>query len=1024
MAQDHLGSSAEVTFPILKIRTIPPMPHPVRSATIFSSCSLAVALHAGELRVDINRDVNNTTVVTENGYTKWSPDNTNGAASGTNPVSRNFTTATGENVTVTFAQTAASAAAGGTGLLSNWYKAGAEGSAKLVSDGLTVAPANLAGGGQLRMTITGLTAGTHTLLTYHNAWDSLAAGSVGPIDISVNGTHVIDNLQPTIRAASNILAATAYVEFSVTGPSAVTEILFAAETNTAAGVTIRNATINGFEIDTPNSQKIANSPSPVHANEHVDADSGSVLLSWQPALAGGVASHDVYFGSAEAAVKSATRTSAEFLGNQAGTNRSVSLPNKLGTYYWRVDEIDALGNVGKGTVWYFRPRLLAFPSAEGHGRFARGGRGGKVVHVTSLADYDANATPIPGTLRHAIEEEIGPRVIVFDTGGLITMTRRLTLNSPYVTVAGQTAPGKGICIRQWPLGLSGANDCVVRFIRNRPGNISGQTIDGGGLAGCDHSIMDHCSISWSMDEGFSSRSGKNITLQKTLISEALAIAGHANYPAGTDHGYAATVGGDIASLHHNLLAHCSGRNWSMGGGVDALGFFSGRLDIRNNVVYNWKSRTTDGGAMEVNFVNNYYKPGAATTLVPYALTMNHENDFGGSQRCYFAGNIMQGYFNESNQTVGRRSVVSNGAPAPTYETFVSTPFFEHHITTQSATGAYKRVLSDVGANRPLDDHDVRVIQETLSGTYTYTGTGPYGGAPGLPNTQDDVGGWESYPAETRAASFDSDGDGLPNWWEVLYSTNPSSSAGDFSDANADPENDGYTRLCDYLAWMALPRLEVVAGASVSLDLSTLTKGYTASPVRSVQLSPAAASAGTLQLLPDGKTARFTAAVGFSGIARFTHTVTDSAGDTMTGEVGVQIRQKSAYETFCETYDLNPQTTGAPANDYDRDGLANAIEFLLGGDPIAGDLQGIAPTAAVDAGNMLVFSYRRKLATSGLFVDSVETSARLESWNEALHGVGGVTIQRNLLDPETELVIVRIPIDPNRRFARLKVSESD
>ena len=470
----------------------------VRPVLPLFSSALVLPLHAGELRVDINRDTNNTTAVTENGYTRWSPDNTNGAASGTTPVSRSFTTATGENVTVTFAQTAASAAAGGTGLLSNWYKAGAEGSAKLVSDGLTVAPANFAGGGQLRMTITGLSAGTHTLLTYHNAWDGLATGTVGPIDISVNGTQVIDNLQPTIRAASTTAAAMAYVELSVAGPSTVTEVHFAAETNTAAGVTIRNAMINGFEIDTPNSQKIAHTPSPAHADEHVDADSGSISLSWQPALAGGIASHDFYFGTSEAAVKSATRTAPEFLGNQPGTSRSVALTNKLATCYWRVDEIDSLGNVAKGVVWHFRPRLLAFPGAEGHGRFARGGRGGKVVHVTSLADYESNVTPVPGTFRHAIEVETGPRVIVFDTGCLITVTRRLTLSSPYVTIAGQTAPGKGICLRQWPLGMSGANDGVVRFIRNRPGNISGQTIDGGGLAGCNHSIMDHCSISWSM----------------------------------------------------------------------------------------------------------------------------------------------------------------------------------------------------------------------------------------------------------------------------------------------------------------------------------------------------------------------------------------------------------------------------------------------------------------------------------------------------------------------------------------------
>jgi hypothetical protein len=288
--------------------------YPVRPALLLSA-ALMPPLQAGELRVDFNRDANNTATVTENGYVRWSNDNSNGAAPGTNPVIRSFTSATGEDVTVTFAQTAASAAAGGTGLLSNWFKSGAEGSAKLVSDGLTVAPANFAGGGQLRMTITGLSAGAHTLLTYHNAWDGLTAGTLGPIDISVNGVLTINNLQPTIRAASTTAAAPAYLEFNVAGPSTVTEIIFAAETNTAAGVTIRNAMINGFEIDTPNLQKIAHTPSPSHSNEHVDADSGSLVLSWLPALAGSVATHDIYFGTGEAAVKSANRTSPEFQGN-------------------------------------------------------------------------------------------------------------------------------------------------------------------------------------------------------------------------------------------------------------------------------------------------------------------------------------------------------------------------------------------------------------------------------------------------------------------------------------------------------------------------------------------------------------------------------------------------------------------------------------------------------------------------------------------------------------------------------------
>ena len=292
--------------------------------------------------------------------------------------------------------------------------------------------------------------------------------------------------------------------------------------------------------------------------------------------------------------------------------------------------------------------------------------------------------------------------------------------------------------------------------------------------------------------------------------------------------------------------------------------------------------------MEVNFVNNYYKPGAATTLVPYALTMNHEDNFAGSQRAYFAGNIMVGYFTEANQAVGRRSVVSSGVPTPTYETFVSAPFFEHYVTTETATAAYKHVLSDVGANRPLDDHDTRVIRETRDKTYTYTGTGPYGGYPGLPNSQDDVGGWETYPSESRPAGWDTDGDGLPDWWEILHGTNASSPAGDFSDPSADPDNDGFTRLDDYLAWMALPRLETVAGVAADIDLSTLTTGYTSVSSRQVQLALADSASGTVQLLADGKTARFTPAAGFTGTAQFLHTVTDSAGDTMSGTIVVRV----------------------------------------------------------------------------------------------------------------------------------------
>ncbi len=856
-----------------------------RSMALCSAVGLAgfpLAIRAGELKIDINRDTKNLDSVTEVGYAKWSPDTSGGATAGTAATTRTFTSATGETVSVSFSQTALSQSRGGTGLFSNWYQVGAQGTARLVSDGFSVAPANLATGGQIQMTITGLAPGHHTLLTYHNHWDALAAGTLGPLDVFVNGTLVVDNLQPTIRAATNLAAPIAYVEFDVAAPADITTVLFAAETSVAGAVTIRNPTINGFEIDTPNSTRIASTPSPADADEHVDGDAGSTALNWGAALAGNAASHDVYFGTSQSAVRNATRAAPEFKGNQTATSGVATGLSSLLTYYWRIDEIDSLGNATKGTVWYFRTRHLAFPTAEGFGRFARGGRGGRVVEVTSLADYLTTDAPIPGTLRYAIEQETGPRTIVFRVSGLITLLSRLTLASPYVTIAGQTAPGKGICLRNFTLGLSGARDAIVRHVRSRPGNLSGTTIDGMGMSGCDHSIMDHCSISWSLDEAFSSRSAKNITLQRCLISEALNVAGHQNYPPGTAHGYAASIGGDAGSFHHNLLAHNYGRNWSLAGGLDGAGFFAGRLDIRNNVVYNWGHRTTDGGAMEVNFVNNYYKPGAATDYF-FALNAQYDN-FPGTQRYHFAGNVMPGHFTEANQSAGYTQTATNGGSLPTYPNFLSTPFFTgSFVTTQSATEAYQRVLSDVGCNQPwIDDHDLRVIAETRDGTFTYRGS--ISNLPGLPDSQADVGGWESYPAQTRPADWDSDHDGLPDWWETIFALNPGSTPGDYSETNADPDDDGYVRLDDYLAWMARPHVECLAGAHVDVDLRRLTTGYSNAPIHAAS----GASVGTVELLDDGHSARFTPPAAFTGLATYDFTVSDAAGDVMPRTIGVLV----------------------------------------------------------------------------------------------------------------------------------------
>ncbi len=435
------------------------------------------------------------------------------------------------------------------------------------------------------------------------------------------------------------------------------------------------------------------------------------------------------------------------------------------------------------------PRQLAFPSAEGYGRFAQGGRGGRVIAVTNLDDSG------PGSLRAAVEAE-GPRTVVFEVSGRIELKSKLVVRAAnsQLTVAGQTAPGLGICISNYNFGVLGARDVIIRYIRVRPGNTSGTTLDGMGLASADNAIIDHCSISWTLDEAFSSRGAKNITLQRTLISEALNAAGHKKYPPGTEHGYAASIGGDTGSFHHNLLAHCAGRNWSLAGGLDkAKGHtYAGRLDIRNNVVYNWKSRTTDGGAHEVNFVNNFYKPGPASKY--FVALKAQYGGFPGTQRYYVAGNVMPGHFGVDDQEKARTATTERGGKLPTdYSPWVDAPFFESHVRTQTAEQAYADVLANVGCNFPaLDPHDQRILAETRAGTTTYQGSTT--GLPGLPDSQADVGGWDEYPVVHRPADWDTDRDGMPDAWEKSHGLDAANPA----DGSADRNGDGYTNLEDYL----------------------------------------------------------------------------------------------------------------------------------------------------------------------------------------------------------------------------------
>ncbi len=452
------------------------------------------------------------------------------------------------------------------------------------------------------------------------------------------------------------------------------------------------------------------------------------------------------------------------------------------------------GGSGSG-VWNEGTELKAFPTAGGYGRNSKGGRGGRVIKVTNLNDSGA------GSLRAAVEAT-GPRTVVFDVSGVINLKSKLVIRPEHsqLTIAGQTAPAKGVVVHGWTFGLIGGSDVTMRFIRTRIGTSSGETMDGMGITGAEANnvIYDHNSISWTIDEAFSSRGASNFTLQRTLISEALNEAGHDKYPAGTQHGYAASIGGDIGTFHHNLLAHCSGRNWSLAGGLGKSPVeFAGRLDIRNNVVYNWRNRTTDGGAHEVNFVNNYYKPGPVSEIF-VALNAQLEN-FPGTQSYFFSGNVMPGKFDESSQDKGRKiSYINRTESSVTWDVFVDEEFFPSYVTTQSAGDAYEDVLADVGANRPVqDDHDKRIIQETRDGTAKYKGSKT--GLAGLPDNEADVGGLENYPQESRPSGWDTDDDGMPNAWETEHGLDPN----DAEDRNGtNLSKVGYTNLEMYLNELA------------------------------------------------------------------------------------------------------------------------------------------------------------------------------------------------------------------------------
>ena len=735
-------------------------------------CSLICALLAGwialtfparaEVKVDLSINQSRSDILTR-GWENWLVQD--GAS-----VSRKF-----GGVTVTLR--------GDGGVVTGaWWKPGIGAGATMASDGACVKGERKVA---LEIVLDGLAPGRHSLVTYHN-WLS-ENSSPAPLDITVDGRPAVRALKPSALVTDDADAVSAFVEFTTeAGKRVVLRIQ-------AEGTVI----LNGFELDTPNPQLKASRPSPANDDEHTPENPA---LAWRPAR--GAVAHLLYFGTDAHAVARATQSSPEFKGTLSEAKFATSRLSHFDTYFWRVDEVHpGAGEPTRGDVWRFRTRFLAFPTAEGYGRFARGGRGGRVIEVTNLDDSGA------GSLRDAIEAE-GPRTIVFRVSGLISLKSTLIIKNPYVTIAGQTAPGDGICLRNFGFGTMGAHDVIIRHIRVRVGDAQRKGTDGMGLASSDHCIVDHCSISWSSDEGFSSRAAKNITFQHSIISEALQHSYHYRASDRTkfeQHAFAASISGDIGSFHHNLLAHCTDRNWSLAGGYDSAGRYAGRLDIRNNVVFNWSGRTTDGGVMRLNFVNNYYKPLPANPSVKWLLKLDPIATSHGTPQYFMAGNVMEGTDHEADNW---RAFVGSAEVRKLVR--ADEPLFEPFVTTQTAHEAYARVLADVGATRPRQDViDRRIIAEVREGRTHCTGTrGPAFDPPGknfagIIDTQDDVkdatgsanSPWPEY--RTFDVPVDSDHDGIPDDWERRAGLD----LNDPRDANATRGGDGYTNLEKYLGWL-------------------------------------------------------------------------------------------------------------------------------------------------------------------------------------------------------------------------------
>lgn len=425
---------------------------------------------------------------------------------------------------------------------------------------------------------------------------------------------------------------------------------------------------------------------------------------------------------------------------------------------------------------------IAFPGAEGYGKFATGGRGGKIYIVTNLNDRG------PGSFRDAAEAK-GKRVIVFAVSGTIHLESKLSIRGD-VTIAGQTAPGDGICLADHSVSLGGDN-IIVRYLRFRMGDKyqrqSGM-VDGSGsddaLGGFKRKniIIDHCSMSWSTDEVCSIYAGDSTTLQWNLIAEPLNYSYH--FETGDQdyeqHGYGGIWGGMHLTAHHNLFAHCNSRTPRFNGIRHTP---TELVDFRNNVIYNWGINNIYAGeGGQYNIINNYFKYGPNTRpAVRYQIVNPGRNETIGFGAWYVKGNYVDGAAEiTKNNQLGIR-MGNPGTEKDKKKALVTIPFEGCPLPTESAKDAYESVLQNAGASLKRDTLDIRIVQNVLNRSGSFIDV--QGGFAHGTAYEFTVHAWpvlKQYPAPA-----DQDQDGMPDAWELKYGLNPNN-ASDASQSSLHP----------------------------------------------------------------------------------------------------------------------------------------------------------------------------------------------------------------------------------------------